>query len=368
MKRNRLHSICPYYAVFPESFARIMVLAHSDMGDVVFDPFCGRGTAVLEGLLLGREGGGSDINPVAVCISRAKCAPPKLIDVLKRLRHLEALSDVSLEDTARDDEFFALCFSEGTLGQLLYLRRELRWDADPIDCFITAVALGCLHGESDRSPHYFSNRMPRTISTKPEYSIRWWRSRGMLPPQRDVFAILRTMLTYRLSSPAPPRSGLIERTDARRAHEGFRTLHGRVRLVLTSPPYLDTTRHEEDQWLRQWFLGGSCRPTYTNPDDRHVAVGRYWSFLTEAWGGLDRLLAPEATIVIRIGGARLEKPALLEGLSTSLENALARTVRPLDPGWTSESRSSQTRAFSPRPDSSVREHDFRFAVCQDSRH
>jgi len=36
---------------------------------------------------------------------------------------------------------------------------------------------------------YLSNRMPRTISTKPDYSIRWWRERGLKPPRRETLRI-----------------------------------------------------------------------------------------------------------------------------------------------------------------------------------
>ena len=38
-------------------------------------------------------------------------------------------------------------------------------------------------------------------------------------------------------------------------------LPGPIRLVVTSPPYLDVTNFEEDQWLRLWFLGGPPFPT-----------------------------------------------------------------------------------------------------------
>lgn len=37
---------------------------------------------------------------------------------------------------------------------------------------------------------------------------------------------------------------------------------GSVRCVITSPPYLDVTNFEEDQWLRLWFQGGPPKPTW----------------------------------------------------------------------------------------------------------
>jgi malic enzyme len=68
--RHRFHSICLYFAVFPEAFVE-KHLAASRFHGVVFDPFCGRGTTVFEALLNDREAAGCDLHPVAVCITGA---------------------------------------------------------------------------------------------------------------------------------------------------------------------------------------------------------------------------------------------------------------------------------------------------------
>jgi hypothetical protein len=190
--RHRFHSLCPYFAMFPEAFVRRNLLAWSNRDDIVLDPFCGRGTTIFESLLNGRRAIGCDTNPVAFCLSRAKAAPPGLADVLDRIAMLERkFHSYACKARELDDEFFMLCFHEDTLRQIAYLRTKLDWREDQVDCFIAALALGCLHGESHRTELCFSNRMPRTISTKPAYSIRWWREKGCTPPQRDVFSILR---------------------------------------------------------------------------------------------------------------------------------------------------------------------------------
>ncbi len=50
--RHRFHSICPYFAMFPETFVE-KHLAATPFGGIVFDPFCRRGTTVLESLIPG---------------------------------------------------------------------------------------------------------------------------------------------------------------------------------------------------------------------------------------------------------------------------------------------------------------------------
>ena len=154
--------------MFPESFVQ-KHLIWSKPGDVVLDPFSGRGTTVFESLLGNRDAIGGDTNPVAVCISRAKADPPTLSAIRARIADLRQAfeSAPSEEDDLIEDEFFGLCFARPTLQQLLFLRKRLRWQQGRTDRFIAALALGCLHGESHRTEWCFSNRMPRTISTKP---------------------------------------------------------------------------------------------------------------------------------------------------------------------------------------------------------
>ena len=86
--RHRFHSICPYFAMFPEAFVSEQLLASPHKG-VVFDPFCGRGTTIFQALLQDRAAAGCDLNPVAVCISGAKCDTPSRREISSRLRDLK---------------------------------------------------------------------------------------------------------------------------------------------------------------------------------------------------------------------------------------------------------------------------------------
>ena len=213
-ERHRFHSICPYFAMFPETFVRRNVLAWSKREDLILDPFSGRGTTVLESLINGRKAIACDTNPVAVCLSKAKADPPALTALLERLKDLEAKSRrFTSKASETTEEFFGLCFHEETLRQLLFLKKKLDWRKDSSDCFIAALSLGCLHGESHRTELCFSNRMPRTISTKPAYSVRWWRENGCVPPKRDVFSILRAAARYRYESELPSLKGRVVEGD-----------------------------------------------------------------------------------------------------------------------------------------------------------
>jgi len=206
------------------------------------------------------------------------------------------------------------------------MRRRLKWRSRALDRFVTALILAQLHGEVDHSPNFFSNQMPHTISTKPGYSVRYWLRHGLKPPRRDVFRILREKAEFRLAEASPSGYSRVANTDVRRLALRFRRESQSVSAIITSPPYLDVTAFEEDQWLRLWFLGGPPYPTWGrySKDDRHRSDRAYWTFLMEAWHGVAPLLRDRSMVVCRVGSRRLSREDLEAKLRESLKKAWSR--------------------------------------------
>jgi hypothetical protein len=168
---------------------------------------------------------------------------------------------------------------------------------------IAALVLGSLHGETNSS-RYLSNQMPRTISTKPRYSVAFWRDRKLVAPERDTFKILGEMAAFRYVSPLPSGSSIVLHTDMRNLPRVIDTPKTeRIRCAVTSPPYMDVTSFEEDQWLRLWFLGGLSYPKKgsMSRDDRHGTADHYWSFIGDMWRSLGAIMAERSHVVVRIG-------------------------------------------------------------------
>ncbi|MBI4607669.1 MAG: site-specific DNA-methyltransferase [Candidatus Rokubacteria bacterium] len=69
------HSFYRYPARFSPQFARKAIEAFTKPGDTVFDPFMGGGTTVVEALASGRRCIGSDLNPLAKFLAKAKTTP-----------------------------------------------------------------------------------------------------------------------------------------------------------------------------------------------------------------------------------------------------------------------------------------------------
>jgi hypothetical protein len=323
---HRLHSLCPYFAMFPPEFVRENMLAHTKRGETVFDGFSGRGTTLLEALLNDRCAIACDVNPVAFCVTAAKAHLPSLPTILNAIYSLEvryregSKMPIELQRLALP-QFFRRAFYAETLRQILFLRSHLNWRGNLTHRFLCALTLGHLHGEMNRSEHYLSNQMPHSISTKPVYSLEYWREKNLWPPHRNAFVLLRDRAEFRLAGGFPPRTGLVRRCDVRISGSEFQRYTGKVAAVITSPPYLDMTSFEEDQWLRLWFMGGPPRPTYgiVSKDDRHTSLDRYWDFLAEGWKGMASLLRPRATIVCRIGAKSLDPEEISKKVTQSLK-------------------------------------------------
>ena len=369
LKNHRLHALCPYFAMFPPTFAREVILNTTEPGDLVLDPFSGRGTTILEALLNGRRGIACDINPVAATISAAKSRPPSLDSVLERIMLLGlAFTGASRRSLEREasalPEFFQHAFHFDTLLQILFLRRNLVEGRTKRDTFIAALCMGHLHGESNRSPNYFSNQMAHTIAMKPGYAIGYWNEHELRAPTRNVFEILFDKACFRLGMDVPEQEGVVKRTDVRRAGSTFLKFRGEVAAAVTSPPYLDVTSFEEDQWLRLWFLGGEPRPTYglISKDDRHNSPVRYFEFLRQAWNGIAPLLKRKAVITCRIAAKRITPTELAVRLVESLQAAWPKGALIAAPTETNLVN-RQTVTFLPGATGCVKEYDFVFATA-----
>src|SRR5262252_10210187 len=94
---HSLHEVS-YRACFKPQLPRFFIERLTRPGDVVYDPFMGRGTTLVEAALLGRVAFGNDINPLSVVMTRPRLNPPTLEDVAARLKA------VPLEETVDTPE------------------------------------------------------------------------------------------------------------------------------------------------------------------------------------------------------------------------------------------------------------------------
>ena len=68
------HAFYRYPARFSPRFAEAAINTFSESGEIVYDPFMGGGTTLVEAMRLGRKCVGTDLNSLAVFVSQAKTA------------------------------------------------------------------------------------------------------------------------------------------------------------------------------------------------------------------------------------------------------------------------------------------------------
>jgi site-specific DNA-methyltransferase (cytosine-N4-specific) len=73
--RYSTHGLHSYPARMIPQIARRLILRYSHEGDLIWDPFCGSGTVLVESMLLSRRSIGTDLNPFAVFLAQVKTRP-----------------------------------------------------------------------------------------------------------------------------------------------------------------------------------------------------------------------------------------------------------------------------------------------------
>lgn len=306
-KENSLHAMCSYLGSFPAGLARTFIELLSEPGNIVLDPFCGRGTTLLETRLARRIPLASDLNPVALALTSAKNVCVSYDSALDRIDNLEANYDIPLflPEALDQPEDIKLIFHPYTLAQLCYMRRILIKSANDTDKFLVGMILGLMHGKErkDGSSAYASISMPNTFSMSPGYVRRFVQRNNLQKIERNVFKLLREKV-FRLNSDLelPVSKGIVACADAKTlsSNEELALYKGKVDLIITSPPYGNIVNYALQNWIRMWFLSHDARLVSDILDDG-LTLGASLDFLEQAISELKKMLSSKGVIVMVVG-------------------------------------------------------------------
>ena len=320
---NSLHEIS-YRACFKPQLVDFFVERLTEPGDLVYDPFMGRGTTVVEAALLDRAVAGCDVNPLSEILAKPRLAPPTLKDVSERLHSLDLRSS--------DDyhENLTVFFHPETLNRICALRSYLRklhgeGAMDAVDEWMEMVAVNRLTGHSRGFFSVYTLPPNQAVSIDAQRKIN--ARREQTPPARDVVQLIinksKSLLRdcgevprRRLGAHAA-RAQLLTQASSRTPE----IRSASVKLVVTSPPFLDIVDYASDNWLRCWFCG-------IEPDSVSITIARkldeWRSAMTEVFGELRRVLVPGGHVAFEVGEVRggkikLEETVIPCGRSVGLE-------------------------------------------------
>ncbi len=332
----------------------------------IVDPFCGSGTVLVEARAAGLRTIGSDLNPLAVLIARAKTwtAPPRRRKQLAEAGHSIAAAALAAGKAARRSAAEAAPlrrvagFDPNARNRRLaswfapHVRRELEDLASRIDelraddAELADILTACLSAilykvssrTSDTDPTWIDRKVGRGQATR-------------------LFAQRLDLLLAGLDDLAKVHATLpdVFEHDVRKL--GDIVPDGSAAGIITSPPYAGTYDYAEHQRLRFDFLG--LRPRELDAGElgsrrsfqaSSLEADRKWrSALGDVIETLSRALSPGGLAMIVIGDSLAGGRAMfaLDDVRSALSDELVVEA------WASQERpmlgGTERRAFGSRP-------------------
>lgn len=279
---SSVHEIS-YRACFKPQLARFFIDLLTAEGDLVYDPFSGRGTTIIEAALLDRRVISNDINPLSKILAAPRLALPSLEEVEERLEQLpaavkpgqgqppqkivqgsagEGTPPETPEKNSGEGLDLSMFYHRDTEDEIKALRKyliEQRASSreDDIDRWIRMVATNRLTGHSSGFFSVYTLPPNQAVSVRRQVKIN--AKRNQVPDYRDTRkliqkktkSLLRNLKTQEINNLRQASlSAVFLEKDARETCE---IPPETVQLTVTSPPFLDIVQYSQDNWLRCWF-------------------------------------------------------------------------------------------------------------------
>lgn len=318
-KQRAGHSIheISYRACYKPQLPAYFIQKFCKPESVVYDPFMGRGTTLIEAQLHGHKVIGNDINPLSKVLTSPRLNPPILTNIEKRL------SEVDLSNDAEIDPDLLVFFHEDTLSEIYGWRTYFQQEQlDTVNAWLQMVACSRLTGHSSGFFSVFT--LPPNLAASIASQRKINEKRNQKPEYRDTKALIYRKSKQLLRHNLPDhywRDDVVLLTES--ADNTPQIPDESVDLVVTSPPFLDIVDYEQDNWLRMWFC------------NIEIEAGKIWQLKSlEDWAArmkdvlveLHRILKGTGKIAFEVGEVRNGE--------IFLENAVAKAS--VDAGFVPE--------------------------------
>lgn len=322
---SNLHEVS-YRACYKPQLPRLFIEHLTQHGDIVYDPFSGRGTTIIEAALLGRQVIANDINPLSKILAKSRLCPPSIEDVTDRLDQISRINHDSSEFN------LSMFFHPKTEAEIKAIRSYLlkrikNKSNDTIDDWIQMVATNRLTGHS--SGFFSVYTLPPNQAVTAEQQMTINRKRKQKPEYRDTHKLILKKTKQLLSNLTDQ-----ERNNLRLAMKScqFYTEDARrtnvikknsVQLTVTSPPFLDIVQYAKDNWLRCWFCGLNAEKISKNIT-MSKSLEAWKDVMSEVLYEIFRITRPGGYVAfevgeIRKGTLRLEKEILPLGIQAGFK-------------------------------------------------
>lgn len=300
-KQRDGHSIheVSYRACYKPQLPGFFIERFCEPNDVVYDPFMGRGTTLIEAQLYGCRAVGNDVNPVSRVLGAPRLNPPTLQMVKERLNEVVLLAPKEI------DSDLLVFFSHNTLIELYGWRHYFRSRTnaglfDQTDAWIQMVACSRLTGHSKGFFSVYTLPPNQAVSLQSQRRINTKRKQS--PEYRDTKALILKKTRQLLRNELPPQYSRDDyQIECSSADNTPNITSNSVKLVVTSPPFLDTVDYVGDNWLRMWFCEAEIDPASIW---QIKSLEDWVSRMTKVFIELKRILQPGGVIAFEVGEIR----------------------------------------------------------------
>ena len=248
---NINHSLCSYQGKLKPAIAHHLVTTFVPEGGIVFDPFVGVGTIPFEATLNGRTAYGMDISIMAYYISQAKIGITdksvsyqcinRLSDYIQNSELLENkldfYSNFGLNRTLKE-YYHPDTFREIVLARQFF---QLNRPVNPSEMVVISALMHILHGNR---PYALSRKSHPITPYAPSGEYVYKNLIEKLKEKVDKFYSETISLNF--------QEGEIFLQDSTLA---WPDVVSDLDAIITSPPFFDSTRFYNANWIRLWFSG-----------------------------------------------------------------------------------------------------------------
>jgi hypothetical protein len=300
---SSIHEIS-YRACFKPQLPGFFINLLTKPGDVVYDPFAGRGTTIIESALNGRNVISNDINPLSAILTKPRLLVPDIANLKKRL------DEIPIIDGIKSDIDLSMFFHEKTLTEILSLRAYLNNKIntlDELDGWIRMVATNRLTGHSKG---FFSvYTLPPNQAVSPENQRKINEKRDQKPEYRDTKKIIFKKTKDLIKNLNPDQikqlrdigdQSVFLNKDARLTDE---IKDNTIQLTVTSPPFLDVVQYADDNWMRCWF-----NDIDASEIEKKITMSKklndWCDVMSDVFKQLFRITKPDGYIAFEVGEVR----------------------------------------------------------------
>jgi len=257
LRTKHVHRLHPYMGKFIPQLVEIFLRKYKPK--LVYDPFCGSGTTLVEANALGINSIGADISAFNVLLSKVKTAKYDIIllekeinDILRRLN--EYMNNQKIRKEAdkhltTDNEYIKTWFAENTQKELLYFLKLIK-DYKYQDLLKVILSRSA---RSARLVTHYDLDFPRSPQIKPYYCLKHSRT---CKPVEEAYKFL---VNYAIDTLERIKEYSKIRTEAKVivCNEDSRTvkLPNDIDMIFTSPPYIGLIDYHDQHKYAYELLG-----------------------------------------------------------------------------------------------------------------